>query len=87
MQMRQGEIAVPSLTEATMADSTETLGLCPAPEYTFAYPAIRPLILFDKVLTNVGRVRVGGGLHFITHLICSGVPWITAQHCAANDAV
>jgi len=75
----KGEIAVPPFTETTMADGTETLGLCPAPEYTFAYPAIRPFILFDKVLTNVRRVRLGGGLNFIAHLICSGVPWIDVQ--------
>jgi hypothetical protein len=48
------EITMPSLAETTVAENTETLGLCPAPEYAFAYPAICPFILFDKVLTDIG---------------------------------
>jgi hypothetical protein len=48
------EITMPSLAEATVADGTETHGLCPAPEYAFAYPAVCPFILFDKVLTDIG---------------------------------
>jgi hypothetical protein len=48
------KIAMPSLAEATVAEGTETLGLCPAPEYALAYPAICPFILLDKVLTDIG---------------------------------
>ena len=33
------EITKPSLAETTVAEGTETLGLCPAPESAFAYPA------------------------------------------------
>jgi hypothetical protein len=45
---------MPSLTETAVAHGTKALGLCSTPEYAFAYPAICPLILLDKILRDLG---------------------------------
>ena len=50
----EGKIPVPSLAEATMAHCAVALGLGATPEHAFAQPAVRPLVLLNEILTNIG---------------------------------
>ena len=50
----EGKISVPSLAEATMAHCTVALGLGATSEHAFAQPAVRPLVLLNEILTNIG---------------------------------
>jgi hypothetical protein len=63
----KGEISMPALAEATVTNGAIALGLCPAPEYFFAYPTICPLILLDEILIDLGCFGIRGRRGIIAH--------------------
>src|SRR5690348_1390850 len=64
------EAAVPSFTKAPVTFGTITLRLCPASENVFAYPAIYPFALINKILAafaSLAGFRYGNSLRDIAH--------------------
>jgi len=65
---------VPSFTEAPVTFGTVALRLCPAPENVFAYPAIYPFALINKILAAFARLagfRYADSLRDIAHFVPS----------------
>ena len=65
---------MPSFTEAPLTFGTIALRLCPASENVFAYPAIYPFALVNKILAafaSLAGFRYGNSLRDIAHFVPS----------------